>query len=143
MNPAFWSGKRVLLTGHTGFKGSWLSLWLQSLGATRHAGDTSLLYPPAADLAEAVALHKSHDFDCVLMDVQMPEMDGVEATHIIRSLETMRNRERVPIIAVTAYAMNGDRERFLAEGMDDHMGKPVQLENLVQALRRVCPVRSA
>ena len=92
---------------------------------------------------EAVALHKSHDFDCVLMDVQMPEMDGVEATHIIRSLETMRNRERVPIIAVTAYAMNGDRERFLAEGMDDHMGKPVQLENLVQALRRVCPVRSA
>jgi len=92
---------------------------------------------------EAVALRTNRDFDCVLMDVQMPEMDGVEATRVIRSLEKAQGRERVPIIALTAYAMTGDREPFLAEGMDDHMTKPVQLEHLKQALRRLRPVHSA
>ncbi len=92
---------------------------------------------------EAVALYRNGNFDCVLMDVQMPEMDGVEATHVIRSLEKMQARARVPIIALTAYAMSGDRERFLAEGMDDHVGKPVQLEDLVQALRRIRPAGRA
>ncbi|OGR34661.1 MAG: hypothetical protein A2051_06945 [Desulfovibrionales bacterium GWA2_65_9] len=92
---------------------------------------------------EAVALYRNGNFDCVLMDVQMPEMDGVEATHVIRSLEKLQARGRVPIIALTAYAMSGDRERFLAEGMDDHVGKPVQLEDLVQALRKLRPAGRA
>jgi len=88
---------------------------------------------------EAVAMHRSGNFDCVLMDVQMPEMDGVEATHVIRSLEKMEKRPRVPIIALTAYVMSGDRERFLAEGMDDHVGKPVQIEDLQRVLRKHGP----
>ncbi|MBA4357755.1 MAG: hypothetical protein C0405_08530, partial [Desulfovibrio sp.] len=86
---------------------------------------------------DAVEAFSNGQYDAILMDIQMPEMDGVQATHVIRSLEKMQGRPRVPIIALTAYAMSGDRERFLAEGMDDHVGKPVQLEDLVRALRRV------
>ncbi len=78
-----------------------------------------------------------NDFDCILMDVQMPEMDGVEATSRIRSMSELVGKARTPVIALTAYAMPGDREKFLAAGMDDHVPKPVQLEELKKALDRV------
>jgi CheY-like chemotaxis protein len=71
------------------------------------------------------------------MDVQMPEMDGVTATRVIRSATELGARARVPIIALTAHAMEGDRERFLEAGMDDHVAKPVQREELEAALRRL------
>jgi len=64
-------------------------------------------------------------------------MDGVEATRQIREVEESSGRAPVRIIALTAYAMQGDRERFLAAGMDDHVGKPVQLEEIRKALGRV------
>jgi len=88
---------------------------------------------------QAVDAMLAGEFDCVLMDIQMPEMSGLEATRQIRELETTSGWAPVHIIALTAYAMQGDRERFLAAGMDDHVGKPTQLEELRQALSRVAP----
>ncbi|GFK92462.1 Autoinducer 2 sensor kinase/phosphatase LuxQ [Fundidesulfovibrio magnetotacticus] len=76
-------------------------------------------------------------FDCVLMDVQMPGMDGLAATRAIRANERQAWDASVSVIALTAHAMAGDRERFLAEGMDDYLSKPVELEALDQVLGRV------
>ena len=74
-------------------------------------------------------------YDLVLMDVQMPEMDGLEAT--ARGSAPARQRpEHLPIIAMTANAMQGDRELCLAAGMDDYVSKPIQVEQLVAALGR-------
>jgi CheY-like chemotaxis protein len=78
-------------------------------------------------------------FDVVLMDVQMPEMDGLEATGRIRALEQGRNR-RLPIIAMTAHAMKGDRERCLETGMDGYVSKPIQTQDLLSAIAAVTPV---
>jgi PAS domain S-box-containing protein len=78
------------------------------------------------------ALEKS-TFDAVLMDVQMPEMDGFEATVEIRKKEKTTG-EHIPIIAMTAYAMRGDRERCLTAGMDGYVSKPIQPEELFQAI---------
>jgi CheY-like chemotaxis protein len=74
-------------------------------------------------------------FDLVLMDVQMPDMDGFETTAAIRDHEKLSGGH-VPVIAVTAYAMKGDRERCLSAGMDGYLSKPVQLQELRQLLRR-------
>jgi len=84
----------------------------------------------------ALETMRSNRFDCVLMDIQMPDMDGVEATLAVRTLEKQEGRPRMRIIAITAYAMQGDRERFLSHDMDDYVTKPVQLEELKAALQR-------
>jgi len=76
-------------------------------------------------------------FDLVLMDVQMPGMDGLETTAVIRQMENARRR--IPIIAVTARAMQGDRERCLAAGMDDYLAKPIHPAALIALLRRYLP----
>ena len=92
---------------------------------------------PANDGLATVSAWSEGDFDCILMDVQMPKMDGVEATKAIRSLELQGMKAHVQIIAVTASAMDGDREKFLAAGMDDYVSKPVRREILMEALARV------
>lgn len=74
--------------------------------------------------------------DLILMDVQMPGMDGLEATARIRQMEKPAGKH-IPIIAVTAHALVGDRERFLAAGMDGYVAKPIQMENLFQAIESV------
>lgn len=81
-------------------------------------------------------------FDLVLMDVQMPEMDGFEATAVIRRNET-RLGTYVPIIAMTAHAMKGDRERCLAAGMDGYVSKPIQAGDLFEAIAALMPVTIA
>jgi CheY-like chemotaxis protein len=73
-------------------------------------------------------------FDCILMDVQMPLLDGVEATRQIRTSQS--GFRDIPIIALTAYAMNGDKESFLEAGMDDYISKPVNRDELVEVIRR-------
>jgi CheY-like chemotaxis protein len=74
-------------------------------------------------------------FDLVLMDVQMPDMDGFETTAAIRARE-LSTGARVPIVALTAHAMKGDRERCLAAGMDGYLSKPIQLQELRDLLRK-------
>jgi len=82
----------------------------------------------------AVEAFAKQNFDCVLMDIQMPELDGVEASKRIRSMQNLGARASTPIIALTAYAMAGDRERFLSFGMDGYVSKPVQEEDLIKTL---------
>ncbi|GAB6057204.1 hybrid sensor histidine kinase/response regulator [Desulfonatronum parangueonense] len=112
---------------------------------------------------EAVDLFQTRDFDCILMDIQMPVMTGVEATRRIRDMESGSRKQEpadqtpdlqvsgcipppsktpppsphIPIIAVTAHTQSGDRETFLAAGMDDYLGKPVSIEELEKVLRRI------
>ncbi|GEM_PF-1465688 len=90
----------------------------------------------ANDGREAVEKWKAEAFDLVLMDVQMPEMDGVEATRAIRQLE-LGTPYHVPIVAMTAHAMKGDRERFLRSGMDGYVAKPVRAADLWQEIGAV------
>ena len=89
----------------------------------------------AGDGAEAVHLLRTRDVDVILMDIQMPVMDGLEATRIIRNSPELGPKSGVPIIALTAYAMAGDREKFLAAGIDDYLSKPVQLNTLRSVLQ--------
>ncbi len=95
----------------------------------------------AGDGTQALALTERDTFDLVLMDVQMPEMDGLEATSHIRRREQGSTR-RVPIVAMTAFAMKGDRERCLEAGMDDYIAKPIQTRELFQAIERLTAVPS-
>lgn len=87
------------------------------------------------DGREAYEVFRNHEFDLVLMDVSMPEMDGIEATQAIRAYEVTRT-EATPIIALTAHAMTGDRDRFLAAGMDDDLSKPIEMTALTEAVIR-------
>ena len=89
---------------------------------------------------EAVALLREQPFDLVLMDVQMPEMDGLEATRVIRKEDAAFRRPAVPIIAMTAHAMPGDRERCLAAGMDAYVMKPIRADVLFRAIEESGPV---
>ena len=87
---------------------------------------------------EAVDAYESRPFDVALMDVQMPVMDGLTATKMIRESEARNpGRRRLPIMALTAYAMRGDRERCLAAGMDEYLTKPVKPSELSAALTRL------
>ena len=86
---------------------------------------------------EAVAHTQENIFDIILMDIQMPVMDGIAATQTIRWRET-RTGLHVPIIALTAHAMQGDRERFLAAGMDDYLSKPFSRQDLAMVIAKWC-----
>jgi signal transduction histidine kinase/DNA-binding response OmpR family regulator/HPt (histidine-containing phosphotransfer) domain-containing protein len=88
---------------------------------------------------EVLAALDKRTWDVVLMDVQMPEMDGFTATAEIRRREAATPGRHTPIVALTAHAMRGDRERCLAAGMDDYLTKPVTLERLSGALARLFP----
>jgi len=83
---------------------------------------------------EAVDLIQEQDFDCILMDIQMPVMTGVQATRAIRESTDIGAKKDIPIIAVTAHTHPGDRERFLEAGMDDYIGKPVKHEDFQRVL---------
>jgi CheY-like chemotaxis protein len=86
----------------------------------------------AVDGQRAVEAHAAHRFDLILMDVQMPELDGLEATQLIRRAEA--GSYYTPIIALTARAMAGDRERCIDAGMDDYVTKPIRPEELFRKM---------
>jgi CheY-like chemotaxis protein len=99
----------------------------------------------AGDGSQALALLREHgprtyfDFDLVLMDIQMPGMDGVETTAELRRLEAENNWPPIPVVALTAHAMKGDREKYLAAGMDDYLTKPILLDELAGLMDRLAP----
>jgi CheY-like chemotaxis protein len=86
---------------------------------------------------EAVDAFVASTFDLVLMDIQMPEMGGIEATQAIRDMESRQARRPTPIIAVTANALKGDRERYLASGMNGYVSKPISVEALKSEMQRL------
>ena len=90
---------------------------------------------------EAVEMFSTNGFDLILMDAQMPEMDGIEATRKIREMN--KKKRSVPIIAMTAHALKGDRERFLNAGMDDYISKPVQQKELMALMDKYARKLSA
>jgi CheY-like chemotaxis protein len=92
-----------------------------------------------ADGAEVLEALRTIPYDLVLMDVQMPEMDGLEATRIIRDSHSAVHNHQIPIIAMTAAAMQGDRERCLDAGMNDYITKPVSPHALSEALNTWLP----
>jgi CheY-like chemotaxis protein len=92
---------------------------------------------------EALQALETIPYDVILMDCQMPEMDGYEATRKIRAREQEESRTPIHIIAMTAHAMQGDREQCLEAGMDDYLAKPVRTMELQQVLEHVCPADTA
>jgi CheY-like chemotaxis protein len=85
---------------------------------------------------EVLSFLKTEPFDIILMDIQMPEMDGIEATRIIRDSVTECFNPNIPIIALTAYAMKGDKEKFLKAGMDHYVTKPIDFDSLVEKINQ-------
>ncbi len=129
--PEVLSGLRVLLAEDNAVNQKVALSMLKKLGCE-------------ADLAhngkEAVALWESRPYDLVLMDCSMPQMDGYEATAEIRKRES---GARIPILALTAHAMQSDRERCLEAGMDDYVTKPISFERLREALTQWVPANTS
>ena len=122
-----WQGMRILLAEDNITNQIVITKLLEKLGCHADA---------VANGLEAVRALETTPYDLVLMDVQMPEMDGFEATAIIRDPSSNVADHDIPIIAMTAHALEGDRERCLAAGMDGYVSKPVTADKLVQALQR-------
>jgi two-component system cell cycle response regulator DivK len=89
----------------------------------------------ATTAGDAVALAVEHSPDLVLMDIQLPDFDGVEA---LRRLRSNDRTAAVPVVALTAQAMEGDRERFLAAGFDGYISKPVNVAEFVETVKGYC-----
>ena len=94
----------------------------------------------AGDGEEALEIFKQNEFDIVLMDVQMPIMDGYEATRLIRDYQVVQGAEPTPIIAMTAHAMQGTREECISRGMNDYVSKPITRETIEAVLSEYVPV---
>jgi two-component system sensor histidine kinase/response regulator len=120
------SGLRILLAEDNPINQKLAVVLLQKAGFSVDAVENGL---------EAFESIKSNTYNAVLMDVQMPEMDGFEATRHIRTWEIDRGRH-IPIIAMTAHAMQGDREKCLQAGMDDYISKPIETRVLFSVLDR-------
>jgi CheY-like chemotaxis protein len=118
-------GLKVLMAEDDHFSGILAMKLLGAFGATvRHVQNGRQALDALGD----------EPFDLVLMDVQMPTMDGVEATMRIRQGEAGDEAKNTPIIAMTSYAMDGDREKFLQAGMNAYVAKPVDIKNLLNAI---------
>jgi CheY-like chemotaxis protein len=85
----------------------------------------------AVDGEEAIEKVKKETYDLVLMDIELPGMDGVDTTKIIKS-----KHKNLPVIALTSYAMKGDRERFMAAGFDDYISKPIDVNSFIEKINK-------
>jgi two-component system, cell cycle response regulator DivK len=90
----------------------------------------------ARSAAEAIALAQEHRPDLVLMDIQLPGMDGLAATRALKQDDATR---RIPVLALTAFAMKGDRERMIAAGCDGYIAKPIQYRSFLEEVHRALP----
>lgn len=104
------------------------------ISVKRHLEKIGHVVTEASNGNEALELLQWNDFDIILMDIQMPGMDGITATRTIRADTALGDKAQIPIIALTAHAMKGDREKFLAAGMDDYLAKPVEFVDLISVL---------
>jgi CheY-like chemotaxis protein/HPt (histidine-containing phosphotransfer) domain-containing protein len=132
-DPAGPTGLRVLLVEDNPFNQKVSAMKLERLGHRVRV---------VASGREALAALDAEAFDLLFADIQMPDMDGFELTTAVRAREAGAGR-RLPMVAMTAHAMKGDRERCLAAGMDDYVSKPVRDEELTAAIRRVVPAGPA
>jgi len=107
---------------------------INTLIATELLGTAGFTVSTASNGAIAVNMIAENDYELVLMDIHMPEMDGLKATTIIRAREKKEKLDRIPIIAMTANAMQGDRENSLEAGMDDHITKPLVPKTVMQTI---------
>lgn len=107
--------------------------------AARMLEKLGLSYDIANHGGESIDHVLAKDYDLILMDMEMPQMDGPEATRRIRGMENAARKNPIPIIAMTANALHEDRERCIASGMNDHMAKPVEMSKLVELLRKWLP----
>ena len=125
-----WSAKaaRVLLVEDTPINQTLATIILSRMGCEVSVANNGL---------EAVEAFAQGRFDLVLMDIQMPEMGGIEATQKIREMECLQACRPTPIIAVTANALKGDRERFLEAGMNGYVSKPISVEALKSEIQRL------
>jgi CheY-like chemotaxis protein/anti-sigma regulatory factor (Ser/Thr protein kinase) len=123
--PVGTGGLHILVAEDNGVNQLMILKFLEKLG---HSGVC------AQDGHEALEFLAREAFDCVLMDIQMPGLDGTEVTRVIRRQALPGIDPDIPIIALTAYALSGDRDRFLDMGMDGYLSKPVSLEALAAAL---------
>ena len=98
--------------------------------------DTGLSYKFVENGILAVEAWKTSHPDMILMDISMPEMDGIQATKAIRTIEKKDKRKHVPIIATTAHAMQGDKEKFLESGMDDYISKPISKTQFMEKINQ-------
>jgi len=89
----------------------------------------------ATDGEQGVELARARNPDLILMDIMMPKMDGIEATRILKADTATKN---IPIIALTSYAMKGDKERTLEAGCDGYIAKPVDIQELLKAVEHYC-----
>jgi len=127
--PAFKS-QRILLVEDTPINQTLETILLQRMGYEVSIANNGI---------EAIEAFSTREFDLIMMDIHMPEMGGVEAAEIIRTLEKNQQLKRTPIIAVTANALKGDKERYLAAGMDGYVSKPISVDALrheIQGLLR-------
>lgn len=104
------------------------------LAITRYLYKKGYSITGVVDGQKAVNEMRENEYDCIIMDIQMPHMDGLTATKEIRSTDKSATPSDVPIIAMTAYALPGDRERFLNSGMDDYLPKPLDFDTLEQII---------
>jgi signal transduction histidine kinase/DNA-binding response OmpR family regulator len=123
--PAFKS-QRILLVEDTPINQTLETILLQRMGYEVSIANNGI---------EAIEAFSTRKFDLILMDIHMPEMGGVEATEIIRTLEKNQQLKPTPIIAVTANALKGDKERYLAAGMDGYVSKPIAVDALRQEIK--------
>ncbi len=97
---------------------------------------------PVGNGIQAIQALTAKNYDLVLMDVQMPEMDGYQATRVIRDPESAVKNHQIPIIAMTANALEGDREKCLDAGMNDYLSKPIELDRIKSSLKKWLPLKS-
>jgi CheY-like chemotaxis protein len=128
------AGMRVLLAEDNPVNQKLAVRLLQKMGADVQVAATGL---------EALRALREADFDAVLMDCQMPELDGYEATRRLRSIAGAVRNPNIPVIALTAHALATDRSKCLAAGMSDYLTKPINPNQLRESLARVLPVTSA
>jgi len=122
------TGKKVLLVEDNKSNQLFMDILLDTLEITSDI---------ASDGIEAVSMFKLHQYDMVLMDENMPNMNGIEATKHILEFEKEKKLVHTPIVALTANALKGDRERFLASGMDEYLSKPVDKQKLRDMLKQL------